>query len=337
MKGFTSRRPDLDEGARILALGARRGARWWLRRVGPWMGARAWSATGDLIATTSAIVLARGDHAGVATPIGFLLLTGIVCLASLEWGPGIESRRACAWAAAMLAGIAFAAALGRAHAAMIANTLTFGGAFALFSTTLQRRDALIGSLREASCHDLLTGLPNRRLLQDRLDRALHQARQYRQLVGVLYLDLDGFKAINDTLGHASGDQVLREAAARLSGRMRAGDTVARVGGDEFICVLANLAQSCDAPLVARELVALLHEPFIVQGRPWRISVSIGISIYPADGLEGGDLLRRADAAMYRMKHHVKSARGYLHSIGDHHDAGDGTSLSRGSYGVSAER
>ncbi len=150
-------------------------------------------------------------------------------------------------------------------------------------------------------HDALTGLPNRMLFLDRLRQAMAYAQRKQQLVAVLYLDLDRFKIINDTLGHTSGDELLREVAARLGGCLRKSDTLARMGGDEFTVVLTELSDPQDATHVASKLMESLRDPVQVGGREFVISVSVGISIYPNDGEDVEVLMTNADVAMYRAK------------------------------------
>ncbi len=150
-------------------------------------------------------------------------------------------------------------------------------------------------------HDVLTGLSNRALFLERLDHALTRARWTNRPLAVLFLDLDRFKNINDTLGHDIGDGALRVAAQRLTDAVREGDTVARLGGDEFTVLLEDLANSNDVPSVAQKILDALSRPFEVEGREFVITTSIGISLYPSDGDDSLKLLRNADNAMYRAK------------------------------------
>jgi diguanylate cyclase (GGDEF)-like protein len=155
-------------------------------------------------------------------------------------------------------------------------------------------------------HDALTGLPNRTLFQDRLDQALVQARRRSERVGVLFVDLDGFKAVNDTWGHQAGDALLQEVSSRLQTCVRESDTVARRGGDEFCVVLTNLAHADDATLVARKILQRLTQLIVVEGRQIQISASVGISLYPADGTSAEVLVQNADLAMYKAKRQGKN-------------------------------
>jgi diguanylate cyclase (GGDEF)-like protein/PAS domain S-box-containing protein len=150
-------------------------------------------------------------------------------------------------------------------------------------------------------HDALTGLPNRRLLIDRLGQALALAHRDRQHVAVLFMDLDRFKTINDSLGHMIGDALLQTVARRLSGALREGDTVSRLGGDEFVVVLPNLDHPKAAEKVALKLIEALAPPIELGGHELRVSASIGISLFPEDGNDTETLLRNADSAMYHAK------------------------------------
>ena len=150
-------------------------------------------------------------------------------------------------------------------------------------------------------HDALTGLPNRALLHDRLEQALAQASRDNHRVGVMFLDLDRFKSINDTLGHTVGDELLRHVAARLSGAVRAVDTVSRLGGDEFIIILREIGGADDAVLVAEKVIAALAAPVHVLGHELRATPSIGVCIFPDDGSGALQLMKNADTAMYYAK------------------------------------
>ncbi len=150
-------------------------------------------------------------------------------------------------------------------------------------------------------HDALTGLPNRILFLDRLSIAIALAQRQNQLLAVLFLDVDDLKMINDTLGHATGDELLSKLAGRLTETVRRSDTVARVGGDEFLILLANIACEQDATTVAEKVLAAIVDPFIVNGEELRITASIGVSLYPTDGPDAQTLIRNADSAMYQVK------------------------------------
>lgn len=156
-------------------------------------------------------------------------------------------------------------------------------------------------LHHLAHHDALTGLPNRVLLQDRLQQAIPRMRWHKRNIGVLFIDLDRFKLINDSLGHDVGDLLLQEAAERLSGCVREGDTVARLGGDEFAIILNDIASRIDVLPVVNKLIESLAEPFIISDRELFVSASIGIALFPQDGRDTSTLLKMADIAMYRAK------------------------------------
>jgi diguanylate cyclase (GGDEF)-like protein/PAS domain S-box-containing protein len=162
-------------------------------------------------------------------------------------------------------------------------------------------------VRWQAYHDPLTRLPNRVLLLDRLERILAMSKRSGEIAALLFLDLDHFKQINDTLGHAAGDRLLQVVALRLTGCLRAEDTVARIGGDEFIVLLPGLHAAEDATLVLQKITALLAEPILIDGHEMSVSASVGISLFPDDGQDAGTLLKRADAAMYQAKRDHKAS------------------------------
>ena len=156
-------------------------------------------------------------------------------------------------------------------------------------------------------HDALTGLPNRLLLQDRLGQAIEVARRQERPLAVMFLDLDRFKYVNDSLGHAIGDLLLQSVARRLKGGLRHSDTISRQGGDEFVVLLPNIEHAEDAALSADKILAALTPPHRIGEHEFHISVSIGISIYPDDGQDTEILLKSADAAMYYAKENGRNA------------------------------
>ncbi|KPP97728.1 EAL domain-containing protein [Marinobacter sp. HL-58] len=164
-------------------------------------------------------------------------------------------------------------------------------------------------LRQAN-YDILTGLPNRMLALDRLKLALAQARRESSLVGVMFLDLDNFKHINDTLGHDAGDNLLIEAARRISSCLRGTSTVARLGGDEFLVILPGLTGPEATSQVAERILKTFAPPYLLNGQEVFVTTSIGIAIFPNDSDNSGTLLQHADAAMYQAKHKGKSS--YAH-------------------------
>ena len=155
-------------------------------------------------------------------------------------------------------------------------------------------------------HDTLTSLPNRILFYDRLNQAITRGRREKELSAVLFLDLDGFKLINDTFGHDVGDVLLREAAKRIVGCVRESDTVARMGGDEFTVILSNVRTPDNIKHVANKIVEAIARPFVLNGKECSVSVSIGISLHPDNGETAAQLVKIADAAMYLAKHSGKN-------------------------------
>lgn len=150
-------------------------------------------------------------------------------------------------------------------------------------------------------HDQLTHLPNQRLFKDRLEMALTHSKRHGGVVGVMFIDLDRFKLVNDTYGHAEGDELLKKVARRLQVCVRAGDTLARKGGDEFTVLLPDLSQAEDATIIADKILNELRSPFLVAGQDFRVTASIGIAVFPRDGESVDTLLKNADIAMYRVK------------------------------------
>ena len=203
---------------------------------------------------------------------------------------------------------------------IVASITTFGEIIAAgqYDNDVKRKDkkflGTVGIIRDVTerkraeerlsylaTHDALTNLPNRTLFIDRLEQAVSRAPWRKRLVAVLFLDLDHFKRINDTLGHNLGDLFLKAVAERLKGCVREGDTVARMGGDEFTVVLADIAETRDVPKIAQKVLDAFSKPFRVDGHELFTTTSVGISLYPNDGDNAEVLLKNADAAMYRAK------------------------------------
>ena len=176
----------------------------------------------------------------------------------------------------------------------------------VLATALQRIDSE-ARLAYLAQFDPLTGLPNRALLADRFAQMIVQARRHAAPLAVLFIDLDGFKAVNDMLGHAGGDGLLKQVAARLQSAVRAGDTVARISGDEFAIVLSELVRPEDAALVAQKIIDGLGAPVGVEDQEVFVTASVGIAAFPTDGDDAETLIGAADAAMYRAKQSGRNA------------------------------
>jgi diguanylate cyclase (GGDEF)-like protein/PAS domain S-box-containing protein len=161
--------------------------------------------------------------------------------------------------------------------------------------------AMTLQMTHSAQHDFLTGLPNRMLVEDRIAQSIILASRHRGKLAVLFLDLDGFKHINDSLGHAIGDKLLKSVAGRLVDCVRASDTVSRQGGDEFVILLSEVAQVDDAAISARRILMMLTAPHSIDDRDLHVTASIGVSVYPDDGLDAETLIQNADTAMYQAK------------------------------------
>lgn len=189
-----------------------------------------------------------------------------------------------------------------------------GTGFNTMLSELQQRDLAKkkaeARLEYQALNDELTGLPNRRLLSDRLSQALALARRKHYAVALLFIDLDGFKLVNDSLGHTIGDILLGQVAERFRSRVRESDTLARLGGDEFTVVVGCLDAKEQAGLVAKNLLEVLQAPFLIEGHEITISASIGVSLFPENGADAGDLLQQADSAMYAAKRNGRNRMMY---------------------------
>jgi diguanylate cyclase (GGDEF)-like protein len=207
-----------------------------------------------------------------------------------------------------------------AREAVHRNRYLFSGIAAMLATYLvvfwhvrrmRRANRSLAEARQAAAHqalhDPLTGLPNRRLLDDRLNHAAARAHRENRLLAVLFIDLDGFKQVNDTLGHAAGDELLRQIAGRLQHTIRQTDTLARTGGDEFTLLVENVKDEASALNVAQKVGLAITSPFVVFGSPAAVTASIGVSLYPVHAVDGASLQQLADAAMYAAKRAGKNA------------------------------
>jgi len=174
------------------------------------------------------------------------------------------------------------------------------------SRDITERQRYEETIRHQAFHDALTGLPNRMLFKDRLTLEIAHAKRSKQMLAILFLDLDRFKLINDTLGHGVGDQLLKIVAGRLIGYVREDDTVARLGGDEFTVLLPEISQEENAAKVARKILEAIREPVYIGDHELYITTSIGVALYPNDGEDAESLLKNADTAMYRAKEKGKN-------------------------------
>ncbi|MEQ8709445.1 MAG: diguanylate cyclase [Rhodospirillales bacterium] len=155
-------------------------------------------------------------------------------------------------------------------------------------------------------HDQLTGLANRALFWDRLEHLLKVARRTKQIVGVAYLDLDGFKRVNDEMGHNAGDELLKIVADRLVESMRDSDTISRFGGDEFVVLIENMPERSHSQIVGKKIVDVIKQPIVIDGSQADVSASVGIALYPDGGQSADDLIKNADTAMYEAKNGGKN-------------------------------
>jgi diguanylate cyclase (GGDEF)-like protein len=190
----------------------------------------------------------------------------------------------------------------------------------LLYTKLEDSNQVLESL---ALHDGLTGLPNRRLLMDRLSLAIAHAHRNKHTMAVMYLDLDGFKEINDTLGHAVGDTLLSMVAARLVAAVREEDTVARLGGDEFVIALWELSHVDGVDKPVSKVLHAVSQPYDIQGHSVSITVSVGVSIYPTHGEDGETLMKRADQALYGAK---RAGKNDYHLASVQPSVGDGAQM-----------
>lgn len=182
------------------------------------------------------------------------------------------------------------------------NTTNYVGIF----TDITQRKILEHNLKILAHHDALTGLPNRVLLYDRINQVINDAKRYNHKAAILYIDLDGFKPVNDRYGHATGDILLNELTGRLKKLIRESDTIARIGGDEFAVIIRNIKTNNDAALIASKILDSIKIPFIIENKECKVTASIGISICPDDGNNAEDLIKFADKAMYKIKHDKKN-------------------------------
>lgn len=207
------------------------------------------------------------------------------------------------------------------------GAIEYGGGRAIFASVhdITARRELENELRQQALHDPLTDLPNRALFMDRLEQALKQIERRKNPVAVLFVDLDDFKSVNDSLGHEAGDQLLIAVARRLSDSVRDVDTAARLGGDEFTVLLEDLDDAREAALVAERILEALEAPLKVKGRQLKVAASIGIAWTYRSGVSPTELLDRSDTAMYRAKKGGKARYELEESEDDRDNGGSGLS------------
>jgi diguanylate cyclase (GGDEF)-like protein/PAS domain S-box-containing protein len=230
--------------------------------------------------------------AGAELPLGWASPPRRVALIPVGGEHGVRSLL-CVWA--------------RDERAFGAEELNFAEAAASVLSTALRRIESESRVAYLAQFDPLTGLPNRRLLADRFSQMIVQAKRREVPLAVLFIDLDGFKSVNDTLGHAGGDELLKEVAVRLQSTVRSGDTVARISGDEFAIVLGDMARTDDAALVAQKVIDRLAATVDIGGKEVFVTASVGIAAFPSDGADADTLIGAADAAMYRAKQSGRNA------------------------------
>ena len=166
-------------------------------------------------------------------------------------------------------------------------------------------------VRRMAFYDTLTGLPNRALFRNRLDYEMKKANRTEKLIGVVFLDLDNFKYVNDTIGHKGGDELLRQVAGRLSGSIRETDTLSRFGGDEFLLMLTNVTQEEDIRTIVGKILSAVRKPVLINGQEYFVSASAGVAVYPTDGYDTETLIKNADLAMYSSKSLGKNSYSFV--------------------------
>jgi len=190
-----------------------------------------------------------------------------------------------------------------AHHTVLANGEILSNGIAYDITQTKEHEAQLNTLAN---YDSLTGAPNRKLLMDRLQQAISQAKRNKTSIAVIFLDLDGFKPVNDTYGHDVGDKLLIEIAQRLSGNLRGGDTVARIGGDEFVLLMLGLEQFNQYEIALQRILESINQPVLIDEKIVTVSASIGVSQFPSDAVDPDILLRLADQSMYSAKQSGKN-------------------------------
>jgi diguanylate cyclase (GGDEF)-like protein len=231
--------------------------------------------------------IAGMHYTGMAAAI---IAPGSVCLAASQGG---------------INAMTLAVSIGAISMLILSTTLIISAMDAHVAATSARLAVSLQTandqLRSIALFDPLTSLPNRLLLDDRIRQAVVHAERTGKMFALMFIDLDRFKPVNDTYGHSIGDALLQAVAGRLTSVLRKGDTVARIGGDEFLALMHDLSGPHDAAVIGEKVVAQLGTPFSVQGHALQISCSIGISVYPQDGTDIPTLMANADSAMYTVK------------------------------------
>jgi diguanylate cyclase (GGDEF)-like protein/PAS domain S-box-containing protein len=192
------------------------------------------------------------------------------------------------------------------------NNIVYGAVVTFHDITERKKSE--EKIRHMATHDALTDLPSLRLAREHLSMAMNMARRYNNLAAVMFVDLDGFKAVNDGFGHDAGDKVLREAARRLRASVRKTDTVARVGGDEFLLIITELRSQENAANIAEKVIRFISQPFMFKNRLTHVGVSIGIALFPRDGEDIDMLVKLADHAMYKVKNAGKNGYAFVKSV-----------------------
>jgi len=256
-----------------------------------------WTANDDLLAVPRAELLGKTHREALGEEIGLSLAKVISQVLETDrphfWNYSLAVPAGIRWFQGRVAPIAGSGGSSRKLCLMVRDITEQ-------KVAEQARDQAEEQLRHQALYDGLTGLPNRMLFHDRVKHALVAARRESEELAVLMLDLDRFKEINDTLGHAAGDDVLREVAWRLSKVTREGDSIARLGGDEFSILLPNASET-DAAMVVSRVSSCLEEPIVVQDLPLKVDASIGLAAFPRDGGDADLLIQHADVAMYAAK------------------------------------
>jgi diguanylate cyclase (GGDEF)-like protein len=263
------------------------------------------------------IVVPIRDQGAASGPI-----VGAVALevSSLEQ----ELRAASAWqirtvAAGGLFSMLLVCAFGvRLHAAFRELTDKLRASRDRLQAEIEKEKASAQRIQHIAYHDALTGLPNRALFSKLLERALKEGKRYDRRLAVMFVDLDRFKNINDTLGHEAGDALLGEVATRLRAALRASDTVARLGGDEFVILVPEIDDEAGLTAIAEKLLAAIARPLACAGQEFRVTASVGIAVYPADGLDEPTLMKHADIAMYQAKEDGKNTFAFYADDLNHH-------------------